>query len=115
MKSTLSDWLQAALQENQWSISELSRRSGVSQSHISNIISGNRTPSATALAALAAAFGQPAELAFAKAGLLPSKRQVGDELEAEWQHIFSQAITEKERKELIMRAKFELEQLKKKR
>lgn len=115
MKSAFLAWLQTALQDKQWSISELARRSGVSQSHLSNIISGNRKASAATLTALARAFNLPAEMVFAKAGLLPSAKDVLDDLEKEWRHIFAQAATEKERKELIARARFELEQIKKRR
>lgn len=115
MKSGLLTWLEDALAERQWSISELARRSGVSQSHLSNVISGNRKASAATLTALARAFNLPAELVFAKAGLLPPAKQSLDELEQEWLHIFSQATTEKERRELIIRARFEMEQIKKRR
>lgn len=115
MKSAFLAWLQASLRDKQWSLSELARRSGVSQSHLSNIISGNREASAATLTALAKAFNLPAELVFAKAGLLPPSKDMLDELEQEWRHIFTQAASEKERRELITRAKFEMEQIKKRR
>lgn len=115
MKSAFLVWLQAAIREKEWSISELARRSWISQSHLSNIFSGNRKASAATLAALAKALGLPAELVFAKAGLLSPAKGALDELESEWQHIFSQAATDKERRELITRAKFEMEQIKRRR
>jgi transcriptional regulator with XRE-family HTH domain len=115
MKSAFLVWLQIAIREKEWSISELARRSWISQSHLSNIISGNRKASATTLAALARAFNLPAEVLFAKAGLLPPAQGASAELEKEWQHIFTQAATDKERKELIARAKFELDQIKRRR
>lgn len=107
--------MEDVLSEKQWSISELARRSGVSQSHLSNVISGNRRASATTLAAIARALNLPAEVAFVKAGLLPSGKGVKDDLEKEWQHIFSQALSRAEQKELITRARFEMEQIKKRR
>ncbi len=115
MKSAFLVWLQGAIREREWSISELARRSGVSQSHLSNIISGNRKASAATLTALARALDVPAELVFAKAGLLPPPKGAPDELEKEWRHIFGQAATDKERRELITRAKFEMEQIKRRR
>jgi len=115
MKSAFLTWLQAAIRERQWSISELARRSGISQSHLSNLISGNRKASAATLTALAKALDTPAELVFAKAGLLPHAKNSINDLEKEWQHIFSQAATDKERRELITRAKFEMEQIKRRR
>ena len=115
MKSAFLTWLQNAIRDRQWSISELARRSGVSQSHLSNIISGNRKASAATLSALARALNLPADLVFSKAGLLPPAKSTLGELEKEWQHIFTQTATEKEQRELITRAKFELEQIKKRR
>ncbi len=103
------------MDDRQWNISELARRSQISQSHLSNIISGNRKASATTLAALAKAFNAPTELVFAKAGLLPPTKGDLSELEKEWLHIFAQTTTDRERRELIARMKFELEQIKRRR
>lgn len=115
MKSSFLAWLQTSIDDKQWNISELARRSGISQSHMSNIFSGNRKASASTLAALAKALGLPAEFVFAKAGLLSPAKGALDELESEWRHIFTQAATDKERRELITRAKFEMDQIKRRR
>lgn len=56
MGKTLNDWLQGQLQEKGWSLRELSRRSDLSDSYISNIMSGKREPGAKFYMGVAKAF-----------------------------------------------------------
>jgi transcriptional regulator with XRE-family HTH domain len=101
-------WLREELNSRDWSTVDLSKRTGISQAHISRIFSGNRKAGPDALRAIAKALGLPPDFLFRRAGLLPPTKEELDELEQEWNQIFSNVSTDEERKELLDRARFEL-------
>lgn len=110
-----SRWLQDALDNKGWNISDLSKKSGISQAHISNMLSGNRKPGAGALGSLAHALDQPLNILLQKAGYLPPTAEDLKELDEEWKYLITQAETEEEKKELIERARFELTRIRERR
>jgi transcriptional regulator with XRE-family HTH domain len=56
---TLGNWLLAELERRGWTQGELARRSHVNRSHISRMISGQRSPGIDALRGMAEALGMP--------------------------------------------------------
>jgi len=70
--NTLSDWLATQLETRGWSQRELSRRSGISPTQISDIISGKANPGADSSIAIARALGEPPEKLLRLAGILPA-------------------------------------------
>lgn len=108
-------WLQEELKKRDWSTADLSKKSGISQPHISRIMSGSRKAGTDALEAIARAFNLPPDLVFRRAGLLPPTKEELDELELEWNQIFENALSDQERKELLERARFELQRIRERR
>ena len=78
MAMNFSEWLQEELRIKDLSQADLARKSGITPSQISRIISGNRGVGEEALTAIAYALGYPPEEIFRKAGLLPEKHQIND-------------------------------------
>jgi transcriptional regulator with XRE-family HTH domain len=64
-------WLLAELETRRWSMRELARQTGVSESTISRIVSGKRNPSSRLCREIAGALHVPPETVFREAGLLP--------------------------------------------
>ena len=108
-------WLEDQLKERGWSMADLSRESGLSDGHISYIFSRQRKAGTEALEAIAKALRLPIEYVFRQAGLLPPTKEELDELELEWDQIFSNALSDQERKELLERARFELQRIRERR
>lgn len=70
--NTFSDWINAELDTRQWSQADLHRKSGMSRTVISNVVSGTSVPGWDFCVGIAKAFNlQPTEV-FRRAGLLPS-------------------------------------------
>lgn len=67
----LSSWLANELKNRGWSHRELARRSGLSQTAISTVLSGQRQPGWEFCAAVAGALGEAPEQLMRMAGLLP--------------------------------------------
>lgn len=67
---TFVDWLQAELNQRNWTQADLARRSRVTQTHISRIMNGMRRPGPQAVTNIARALHVPQEEAFERAGLL---------------------------------------------
>ena len=67
----LALWVRGELLKRAWSQIELSRRSGISQSHLARFISEERGVGEESISGLAKAFGVPPETLFRIAGLLP--------------------------------------------
>ncbi|MBX3048408.1 MAG: helix-turn-helix transcriptional regulator [Anaerolineales bacterium] len=111
---SFSTWLQAQLSERGWTAVYLARRTQISQTHISRLLSGLRRPGPEALKEIARAFDVPPELVFDKAGVLPARGEISDD-ERQWLHIFDQAASDEERAELLERAELELARLREKR
>ncbi len=64
-----ADWLMSELKSRSWTQSELSRRSGISQSQISQLISSGRNPGVDTCTGIANAFGLPVGEVMRQAGL----------------------------------------------
>lgn len=66
-----SDWLMEQLQGKGWTQAELAKRSGLSRSAISLLLSSQRNPTAESCVAIARAFDLPPETVLMAADLLP--------------------------------------------
>ncbi|MHB9130451.1 MAG: helix-turn-helix domain-containing protein [Armatimonadota bacterium] len=64
-------WVKHELTARGWSQSELARRGGITQSHMSRVLSGERPPGQAFCRAMSRAFGVPLEQVFRQAGILP--------------------------------------------
>lgn len=71
----MSEWLRSKLSETGITQAELSRRSGVSQGHITKVLNGDRGLGEQALKGIAEAFNVPPEEVFRAAGILPKVPQ----------------------------------------
>lgn len=67
----MSEWLKAKLSETGITQAELSRRSGISQGHITKVLNGERGLGEQGIKGIAEAFKVPPEEVFRIAGLLP--------------------------------------------
>lgn len=73
MKNEFSSFVYQQLNDRGWSQNELSRRSGMSSTAISEVLTGKRSPGKNFCIAISRAFRIPREIVFEKAGiLLPS-------------------------------------------
>lgn len=70
-RSAFGKWLLNELDARRWSMRELARQTGVSESTISRIVSGKRNPSSALCRRMAQVLRVPPELVFREAGLLP--------------------------------------------
>ena len=111
-KTTFVEWLQAELDDRNWSQADLAKKTNTATGTISRIMTTSRGPGIDFCKAVAAAFNLPQETVFRAAGLLDPKPDADPEL-AEWKHIFSQAKTDIDRQRLLELARFELERIKK--
>lgn len=69
------DWLREELQQRDWRQADLARRSGLTRTTISRVITQQRTrPDDETLQAIARALGYPAEEVYRRANRLPPKR-----------------------------------------
>lgn len=76
MDDNLIPWIIEELERRGWSMRELARRSGLSQTHVSNVLNGVRNITFDFCAAIARPLGRhPVEL-FELAGLLPTKNKL---------------------------------------
>ena len=75
------EWLLNELEKRGMSQSELARTGNISQSQISNVISGSRSPGFDFCASVSQAFGLPIEQIYRIAGLLPPKPDQLPEIE----------------------------------
>ncbi len=70
-RSAFGKWLLKELDTRRWSMREFARRTGVSESTISRIVSGKRNPSSSLCRKMAEVLRVPPERVFREAGLLP--------------------------------------------
>lgn len=59
MSNQLNEWILSQLKERGWSIRELARRGGLSQGHISRVLSGENEPGAKFYVGMSKAFDLP--------------------------------------------------------
>lgn len=62
MTTSFIEWVNAELRSNNWSAMDLSRRSGISQTHISKVLNEQRKPGNDFLNGIARAFDYPSVL-----------------------------------------------------
>ncbi len=67
-------WLSGELAQREWSHADLARRSNITRSHISRILSGERPPGTNALVAIAHALHLPEEEVLRHAGKISTQR-----------------------------------------
>jgi transcriptional regulator with XRE-family HTH domain len=77
----LSKWIIAELQQRDWSMRTLARKSGMSQTQISNVLAGNRRVTFNFCVAVAKPLGKTPMEMFQLAGLLPGPPQVSENQE----------------------------------
>jgi len=82
-------WLQGELDKREWTPADLSRKSGVSDGHVSHLLSGSRGVGTRTLEKIAWALQLSKEEVFRRAGLLPSPPNHDPDAEG-LIHIFSQ-------------------------
>jgi len=82
-----------------WKQAELARRSGISASQITRVLSGERNLGDEALLAISRAFRMPAEIIFRAAGLLPPKPAI-NELAERAEHLYNLLAPENQYKAL---------------
>lgn len=87
MEKSFIEWLDENLEDKGWSGSELSRRSGISQSAISLVLSGRRQAGIEFCDGIAKAFKLPPDQVYRIAGILPLKPN-NDETVSEIVHIY---------------------------
>lgn len=97
--STFADWLVLEMGERDWSQSDLARAASVTPTAISDIIKRRREPGPSLCQGIAAAFELPLEIVYRKAGLLPPKPEVDEQID-EILHEAAQ-LTPAEREELL--------------
>ena len=76
------DWLTSEMNKRGFSQAELARRSNVSQSAISLVLSGQRKPGEDLCRAIAHTLGYPPETVFRAAGILPPAKDRTPEIDA---------------------------------
>jgi transcriptional regulator with XRE-family HTH domain len=100
-------WLLSELETRRWSMRELARQTGVSESTISRIISGKRNPSSRLSRRIANALHVPPETVFREAGLLPDVNEEAPGIK-EALYLFRELPDDEQRRILlIMRALLE--------
>jgi len=71
--ASFGTWLRGVRTERGWTQGDLAARVGVSHSHLSKVESDERTLSEAALGLLAGAIGEPVELVWLRAGVVPKE------------------------------------------
>ncbi len=98
MSDTLRAWLSEELERRKWSQGELARQSGISRPYISQVLSGDASPSVNFVAKVAAALNEPLDKLMRLAGILPSSED--DPTLAEIQDILKN-LSPRQRKEAL--------------
>lgn len=104
-------WLLEELNQRGWSQADLARRSRITPTQISRILSGSRNPGTEALTAIAGALNVPAAMLFQLAGVLPPESASPPDLD-EWVHLYK-SLPKDDREELIQLARMKVERRKK--
>ena len=107
MDKSFVEWLDAELGERGWSPTELARRSGLSQSAISLVLSGDRNPGNKFCDGIARAFKLPKETVYRIADILDVKPN-DDETVEEIVHI-AHALSDTNKQDVRDYAKLRLE------
>lgn len=109
MANNFVNWLEEHLISKGWTRAELARRANINQSSLSMIYSGQRNPGKDICESIARTLGEPPEVVFRVAGILPPTFQNDAEWE-EWRNELSKLTPEKRATFLrMMRAESEYE------
>lgn len=100
MADRFIQWLNGEIARRGWTLRELSRRSGLSCSTVSRVLSGTARPGWEFCAKAARALGVETEHLFRLAGLLPSRSEDTAAL-SEMNALFSQLTPEDQQRFLI--------------
>ena len=82
MNDTFSPWILEQLESRDWSQAEHARRSGLSRTAISDVVSGNANAGYSLCIAIAKALELPPESVLRKAELLPPNPDIDEEIES---------------------------------
>ena len=105
MSDELKAWLTKELKKRHWSQRELARQSGVSQPLVSQMLSGERLPSADFCVKVAHALSEPPEKVLRLAGILPATPASEDDILQELIEL-AQSLPPEDREELLKYARF---------
>ena len=102
MGDDLNRWVEAKLKDYGWSIRELARRGGLSNSYISQVLSGRAQPGAKFYQGMAKAFDLPISVIelLDREGTIPTNEDDEPFTFSEWVAILEQ-LTPSERAELV--------------
>lgn len=71
MENGVIGWINGQLREREWSMRQLAKKAGLSQTQVSNVLAGKRTVTRDFCVVIARAFGEPPEKILRLANLLP--------------------------------------------
>lgn len=111
MSDTFKTWLSEELVKRGWSHNELGRRANISQTAVSNVISGNRKPGADFCIKVAQALGEAPEKVLRLAGILPASLTSDDDTLQELIEL-ARSLHPEDREELLKYARFRYQQRK---
>lgn len=81
-------WIEDELEKREWSRSDLARKSGVTPTQVTRVLSRKQGPGQDFIEGIARAFNLPLDVVYQKANLLPTKNK-RDELEEEASYLFA--------------------------
>jgi len=99
-ENTFANWLEKEIKARGWTIRELARRAGLTHVTISNVLNGTRNPGVEFCLGVARALREPPELVFRRAGLLPNREGIEDELFERFR-AYVEALSPERREELF--------------
>lgn len=109
MSATFRTWLAEELARRGWSHNELGRRADISQTAVSNVISGNRNPGCDFCIRIANALGEAPEKVLRLAGILPTSLAPDDPVLAELRDLV-ESLPPERREETVRYLRFLLGQ-----
>lgn len=110
MSDKLRAWLSKQLEKRGWSQRKLARQSGVSQTFISQTLSGDVKPSVNFCYKIAQALDESPEKVLRLAGILPANQPEDDTLQELIE--LARSLPPEDREELLKYAKFRYQQRK---
>jgi len=109
-KTEFSEWLLELLNSRNMSMSEFSKRSGISQSQVSRVINGLFNPGTEFLNRTSKALNIPIEAAYQAAGIFPEEEQEPNNIYTqELNSIVGKLVRDADVKELIYLARLKLD------
>lgn len=105
MSEALRAWLSGELERRKWSQRELARQAGVSQTFISQVLSGDAHPSVPFCHKIAAALGEAPEKVLRLAGILPTSTGGDDSIVQEITEI-ARSLPPEDQQEILNFARF---------